>query len=58
MNVTIFHFRMFSSVITKEDNVYDRAIGDYKKRTALDKLLESQRIREDMRNFENDLWEF
>ena len=54
----IFHFRLFASVITKEDNVYDRAIADYKKRTALDRLLESQRIREDMRNFENDLWEF
>lgn len=54
----IFHLRKFSSVIIKEDNVYDRAVKDYKRNNNMDQLLEAQRIKENLRNFEHDLWEF
>lgn len=54
----VFKMRMFDAIIIKEDNVYDRAIADYKRRNALDQLLESKRIKENLRHFENDLWEF
>ena len=40
----IMHLRMFNSVITKEDNVYDRTIADYKRSSAMDQLLEAQYI--------------
>lgn len=52
----IFLKRFFSSYITKESNVYDRRIEDYK--TGLDALLEAQKIKEDLVNFEHDLWEY
>lgn len=54
----IFHIRMFNSVIYKEDNVFDRQIKDYKRNSALSQLLESQEIKENLRNFEHDLWEY
>lgn len=54
----IFHLRLFNSTIYKEDNVYDRTIADYKRSDALSQLLEAQMIRENLRNFEHDLWEF
>ncbi len=54
----IFHLRYFTSVITKEDNVFDRKIKDYKRNRAMEQLLEAQRIRENLRNFEHDLWEY
>lgn len=54
----IFHLRMFNAVIFKEDNVYDRQIKDYIRNNTLDQLLEAQRIKENLRNFEHDLWEF
>jgi gliding motility associated protien GldN len=54
----VFHLRIFNSVVYKEDNVYDRAIADYKRSDALSQLLEAQMIRENLRNFEHDLWEF
>ena len=48
--------RRFSSYIFKEDNLYnDRAIGAYK-RNGLDYILESQRIKDEILNFEQDLW--
>jgi gliding motility associated protien GldN len=52
----IFWKRQFSSYITKEENVYDRTITEYKK--GMDALLESNRIKEEIINFEHDLWEF
>jgi gliding motility associated protien GldN len=52
----IFTKRVFSSYITKESNVYDRRIEDYK--TGLDALLEAQKVKEDLINFEHDLWEY
>lgn len=52
----IFQKRLFGSYIYKESNVYDRRIEDYK--TGLSALLESERIKEEITNFEHDLWEF
>ena len=54
----LFHQRFFSAVIYKENNVYDREVGEYKRTSPMEQLLESKRIREDLRNWENDLWEF
>jgi len=52
----IFQKRMFSSYIYKESNVYDRKIEDYK--TGLNALLESERIKNEITNFEHDMWEY
>jgi len=52
----LFHKRMFSSYIKKESNVYDRNIGEYK--LGIDALLESDYIKEDIFNWESDLWHF
>jgi len=52
----IFWKRQFSSYIVKEENVYDRIIGEYKK--GMDALLEAQKIKDDIIIFEHDLWEF
>lgn len=54
----IFHIRYFNSIIYKEDNVYDRRIADYKRNAPLEQLLESQVIKENLRDFEHDLWEY
>jgi gliding motility associated protien GldN len=53
----IFQKRLFSSYIMKEDNVYDRKIEDYKT-TSLGALLEAERIKTDIVNFEHDMWEY
>ncbi|MDB2622602.1 gliding motility protein GldN, partial [Flavobacteriales bacterium] len=49
--------RMFASVITKETNLYDRSIFEYKK-NRMQQLLEADRIKNDIRNMESDLWEY
>ncbi len=49
---------MFSSTIYKEGNTYDREIADYERASAMDQLLEAQRIKERLRNYEQDLWEY
>jgi gliding motility associated protien GldN len=54
----IFHKRMFTSYITKESNVYDRLVYDYKRYSSMEQLLEAERIKEQIRNFEHDLWEY
>ena len=54
----LFHLRVFNSVIYKQENVYDRAIKDYKLNSSMDMLLEAQYIREKLRDMEHDLWEF
>lgn len=51
-----FWKRRFSSFIYKESNVFDRSIESY--RTGRDALLESERITEEMRTFESDVWNF
>jgi gliding motility associated protien GldN len=49
--------RLFASVITKETNLYDRSIFEYKK-DRMQQLLEADRIKNDIRNMESDLWEY
>lgn len=48
--------RFFGSYIYKESNVYDRRISQYAK--GIDALLESERIRNEILDFEVDLWEY
>lgn len=48
--------RMFQSYIYKESNVYDRAIAEYA--TGKDAQLESDRIKQNMFEFEHDLWDY
>lgn len=55
----ILNARRFNSVIYKEDNEQgDRAITDYIVDNALMQLLESERIKESIRNFEMDMWSY
>ncbi|NVO20424.1 MAG: gliding motility protein GldN [Bacteroidetes bacterium] len=51
-----FWKRMFSSYIYKEDNVYDRSILEYAQ--GIDAMLESDRIKNDLFTFEQQLWEY
>ncbi len=50
----LFQERYFSSYIHKESNVYDRTINSYE--TGIDVLLEGEKIKEEISNFESDLW--
>lgn len=52
----LFEIRYFSSYIMKESNAYDRRIKDYA--AGLDLLYESDRIQNEIRNYESDLWEY
>lgn len=52
----IFMKRFFSSYIYKEQNVYDRRISEYAQ--GLDALLEAERIKLELLNFEQSLWEY
>jgi gliding motility associated protien GldN len=52
----IFHKRMFNSYVFKESNVYDRRIDEYKEGIAA--LYESERVKEEITNFEHDMWEY
>lgn len=52
----IFWKRMFGSYVYKEENVYDREITDYS--TGMDALLEAERIKNELSEFEHELWEF
>ena len=53
----IINERRFNAVIYKEQNVYEnRSIEDYIPSNAFMRLLESERIKEKIRNFEHDMW--
>ena len=52
----IFEARLFSSYIYKKDNVYDRVIQEYA--TGLDALFESDKIKQELFEFEHDLWSY
>lgn len=52
----LFWKRMFHSYIIKESNVYDRYIGDYA--TGINALLEADKIKEDIFEFEHDFWHY
>lgn len=62
MGITFDHLlnsRRFSGVIYKEENVYgDRQIDQYLKDNAQMQLLESERVKEKIRNFEQDMWNY
>lgn len=55
----LLNSRRFNGVIYKEDNEYgDRTVEDYINDNALMQLLESDRIKEQIRNFEQDMWNY
>ena len=55
----ILNSRRFNSTIYKEENMYgDREIKDYMKDNAQNQLLESERVKEKIRNFEQDMWNY
>ncbi|HZW77738.1 MAG TPA: gliding motility protein GldN [Flavobacteriaceae bacterium] len=55
----LLNSRKFHSVIYKEDNIYgDRGVTDYIVNNSLMQLLESDRIKEQIRNIEMDLWNY
>ncbi len=62
MPITFDHLlnsRRFSGVIYKEENVYgDRTIEDYMKDNAQMQLLESERVKSKIRDFEQDMWNY
>ena len=49
--------RFFGSYITRESNVYNnRGIDQYA--VGMEAMLEAERIKTDIFNFEHDMWEF
>ncbi len=53
----LFEMRFFSSYIIKESNVRDRRIADYIT-NGVDALLEGEKIKNAIFNFEQDLWSY
>jgi len=62
MDISFDHLlnaRRFNAVIYKEENVQgDRGVNDYITENAFMQLLESERIKEQIRNFEQDMWNY
>lgn len=55
----LLNARRFSSVIVREENIYgNRAISDYVRGNSLFQLLEADKIKEDIRNKEIDMWNY
>jgi gliding motility associated protien GldN len=52
----LMEMRYFASYIYKESNVKDRRLQDYL--TGVDLLLEAEKIKQEIFNFEHDLWEY
>jgi len=52
----VFWKRFFASYVYKEENVYDRDISQYA--LGMDALLESNRIKREIFEMEQDLWEY
>jgi gliding motility associated protien GldN len=52
----LFWMRMFASYIYKEENVYNREITEYS--SGMDALLEAERIKNELFEFQQDMWEF
>jgi len=52
----LFEMRFFSSYIIKKENVFDRRLEDYL--SGIDLLLEADRIKQEIFNFEHDLWTY
>jgi len=62
MPITFDHLlnsRRFNAVVYKEENVYgDRQIADYMKENSQMQLLESERVKDKIRDFEQDMWNY
>ncbi|QOD62386.1 gliding motility protein GldN [Polaribacter haliotis] len=55
----LLNARRFSSVIVREENIYgNRGIEDYVRGNSLFQLLEANKIKEDIRNKEMDMWNY
>jgi gliding motility associated protien GldN len=55
----LLNARRFSATIYQEENVQgDREVSEYIKENAQMQLLESERIKEKIRNFEQDMWSY
>lgn len=52
----LFEMRRFASYITKESNVLDERLQD--RLSGLDRLMESDRIKQEIFNYESDLWSY
>ncbi len=52
----LFWKRRFNAYIYKQSNVYDRKVETY--RAGVDALYESQKIKEEIRTLEHDVWSF
>ena len=52
----LFEMRRFSAHVIKEENVYDRDIQEYAQ--GLDALLESERVKKEIFEYEHDLWNY
>jgi len=52
----LFWKRRFTSIIYKESNTFDRTVDTY--RSGIDALRESEKIKEGIRTFEHDLWDY
>ena len=55
----LLNARRFSATIVREENIYgNRAIEDYVRGNSLFQLLEADKIKEDIRNREMDMWNY
>lgn len=55
----LLNSRRFNGIMYKEENVYgDREVKEYVADNALMQLLESERIKDKIRNFEQDMWSY
>lgn len=55
----LLNSRRFNAIIYKEENIYgDREVSEYVKNNALLQLLESQKVKEKIQNFETDIWSY
>src|SRR5690606_13670454 len=55
----LLNSRRFNGVIYIEENVYaDRQIKDYMKENSQMQLLEAERVKEKIRDFEQDMWNY
>lgn len=51
--------RHFNAIVYKEENVQgDRLIEKYKPNNALEQLLEAERVKDKIRDFEHDMWNY
>ena len=55
----LLNARRFSSVIVREENIYgNRDVAEYIKGNSLFQVLESDKLKEDIRDRELDMWNY